>query len=77
MDCDININSFTKTENIEKLYNCKRGSVFSFVEVPEEPYLFYKTDGMYSICKSVVGQFKGEIFHPAAWSDVFVWSEKK
>jgi hypothetical protein len=77
MYSDLNPSNFTKTENKDKLYNCKKYTVISFTELPDQPYLFYKTDGMYSICKSMLGEFKGEIFHPAAWSDVFLWSENK
>ena len=74
MECEIDLNKFTKTDIKVKLYDCVRYTVISFVEYPDEPYLFCKVDGMYSICKFITGESKGEIFHPAAWSDVFLWS---
>ena len=60
--------SFTKTE----LYNVTRNSIVSLVDEPEVAFWFGHIDGMYSYCKTL----DGDLWHPVAWSDVFVWRKK-
>ena len=55
----------------EKLHDVKRNSLCSFVDEPAIPFWFESTDGMYSLCRML----DGTIFHPAAWSEVFVWKK--
>lgn len=55
-----------------KLYDVKRNQLVSLTDEPGFPFWFEHVDGMYSYCKML----DGTVFHPAAWSDVFVWKEK-
>lgn len=55
-----------------KLFRVARESMCSFTEEPEVLFKFHHTDGMYSLCSDI----QGSVFHPAAWSDVFVWKRK-
>ena len=56
----------------EKLYNVRRNTFVSLADEPGIPFLFQHVDGMYSYCKML----DGTVFHPAAWSEVFVWNKK-
>ena len=56
-----------------KLYEVPLNSVCSFVDEPAIPFLFNNLDGSYSLCSML----DGTIFHPDAWSDVFVWKMVK
>ena len=53
-----------------ELYKVQRDSIVSLEEEPEVTFKFSHVDGMYSLCYDK----QGTIFHPAAWSKVFVWS---
>ena len=55
-----------------ELYKVQRDSIVSLEEEPEVTFKFSHVDGMYSLCYDK----QGTIFHPAAWSKVFVWKEK-
>ena len=65
-----------------KLYDLKRGTTFHIKGEhkfpPAHPLIgdvlieFSHLDGMYSFCRVAEGPLKGEIVHPAAWTEVEV-----
>lgn len=69
---EIDINDWDRGAATTKLYDVKRDSIVSLVEEPEIAFVFDHIDGMYSLCVDL----QGCVFHPAAWSDVFVWEPK-
>lgn len=70
---DIDIKDWICVGQPTKLYEVNRNSVCSFVDEPAIPFLFKNIDGAYSLCSML----DGTCFHPAAWSEVFVWKKKK
>lgn len=53
------------------LHAVERKSLCSFVDEPAIPFWFESLDGTYSYCNML----DGTVFHPAAWSEVFVWKK--
>ena len=53
------------------LHAVERKSLCSFVDEPAIPFWFEHVDGMYSYCNML----DGTVFHPTAWSEVFVWKK--
>ena len=72
MISEINIKDWERSVNKIELYNCQRETIVSFVDEPDVPFWFDHADGMYSFCKML----DGTVFHPIAWSDVFLWRKK-
>lgn len=72
MISDIDIKDWERSTEAKKLYSVKRDSLVSLVEEPEVAFNFSHVDGAYSFCTLL----DGTIWHPAAWSDVFVWKRR-
>lgn len=73
MVSDIDIADWERTETEVKLYAAPVESIVSLKDQPDYPFFFHHVDGMYSFSKTL----SGEVWHPAAWSDVFLWKKIK
>lgn len=73
MISEFDIKDWVSVGQPEKLYNVSRNTFVSLADEPTVPFLFQHVDGMYSHCKML----DGTVFHPAAWSEVFVWVRSK
>lgn len=69
---EIDIKDWERTAVELKLYESSRCSVVSLKEEPDVPFWFSHVDGMYSYCQLS----DGSLFHPTAWSEVYLWSKK-
>jgi hypothetical protein len=72
--------TYEKTQQVVPLYEAPRNCLVSFAEDNLStstciPFKFNKIDGAYSLCMLLHPSFKGEVFHPAAWTKVFLWKE--
>jgi len=82
------LKDWIRSDTPVELYKVPRNSVVSFAEearrppddiTPQDlqPFWFRKIDGMYSYCNYLMGKYKGNPFHPAAWTKVYVWEKVK
>lgn len=72
MISDIDLKDWIKSEEVVKLHDVPRQSLVSCTSAESNPFWFDHLDGMYSFCKTL----QNEVFHLAAWADVFVWKKK-
>lgn len=72
MISDIDIKDWEKTEMKSQLWKIPRGTVVSTLCDAYEPFWFDHVDGAYSFCL----RLNCEVFHPTAWTEVYVWSKK-
>jgi hypothetical protein len=71
MISEIDLQDMQPEQQAKKLYDVERQQVVSLVEEPTIPFFFDHIDGMYSYCLDLAGN----LMHPSAWSDVFVWKK--
>jgi len=72
---EIDIKDWIRTDHPVKLYEVPRNSIVSTEDNPKNPFYFHHIDGAYSLCHSL--EDINDIFHLAAWADVFVWEPIK
>jgi hypothetical protein len=72
MISEVDLQDMQPEQQPQKLYDVPRRQVVSLVEDRYTPFFFDHIDGMYSYCLDLAGN----LMHPAAWSDVFVWKKK-
>lgn len=72
MISEIDIKDWVRTKQPMKLHEVPKNSVVSIESTPDIPFFFDHIDGMYSHCR----ELNGDVFHIAAWTDVFLWKPK-
>jgi hypothetical protein len=70
---DVDLKDWIRTKQPVKLHDAPRNTVISTTSAPEKPFWFQQVDGMYSLCN----ELNGDVFHIAAWTEVFPWIKKK
>lgn len=75
MVSEIDINDWERTEEVQKLYDVKRDSIVSVATDYGKhlPFIFKKVDGIYSLCYELDEKSP---YHPAAWTEVYLWKKK-
>ena len=71
---EIDLKDWVKTKQPMKLYEAPRNSIVSTDSNPDAPFYFHHIDGAYSLCHEL-GNIE-DVFHIAAWTDVFLWKKK-
>lgn len=72
---EVDLKDWVRTNQPIKLYDVRRESVVSTASAPDKPFWFERIDGMYSLCQEI--DSTNEVFHIAAWTEVFPWIKKK
>lgn len=72
MISEIDIKDWIATKQLMKLFDVPKNSVVSTESAPAMAFFFDHIDGMYSHCRELTG----EVFHIAAWTEVFLWKKK-